>query len=345
MEAVTEAERLMDEPRKPAFARHVAGLAGACALAAALAACDLPFGLGLPSTRALEAGAAASLGESRFEVSGTYWESGEKWSVDVQLERPDREHVLVNGSKLKLEAIVIGSSAYFRGQDFLVAHVGTDPLAQNLIKAAGNAWWKGTAGLLPSLSELTAAPSFQQTFLGPAVSRRIDHVAVAGVDAAELSGARGDVYIGLAAPYPLLRVQFSGRVTIDGLEYADLVYGSYGHDFGIAAPADVIDFSNLSTLPPIYSVISVDTSKCGSPCAVSATLKNLGGLKGAKAPSTITFTMTSTANNAVIGSCQAQVVPDVGYNATTTVSCTISSLSQPANAAIVTATADNPGRG
>jgi hypothetical protein len=92
-------------------------------------------------------------------------------------------------------------------------------------------------------------------------------------------------------------------------------------------------------------VVSVDTTGCGSPCAVSAVVKNLGGMSGAKAPSTVTFTMTDSASGRALGSCQAQIQPDVGYNATTSVGCTISNSSgQPANAAIVTATADNPGR-
>jgi hypothetical protein len=43
-----------------------------------------------------------------------------------------------------------------------------------------------------------------------------------------------------------------------------------------------------------------------------------------------------------LGSCQAQVQPDVGYNATTTVSCTIDGV-QAQNAAVVTASATNPG--
>jgi hypothetical protein len=45
----------------------------------------------------------------------------------------------------------------------------------------------------------------------------------------------------------------------------------------------------------------------------------------------------------VLGTCEAPVTPDVGYNATTTVSCTMSLSGQPENAAVVTATADNPG--
>ncbi|HEY3195726.1 MAG TPA: hypothetical protein VGK42_10885, partial [Candidatus Dormibacteraeota bacterium] len=78
-------------------------------------------------------------------------------------------------------------------------------------------------------------------------------------------------------------------------------------------------------------------------CVVSALLKNLGGMNGAQAPATITFTMTDTATRQVLGSCQVQVVPDVGYNATTTVGCTIQLATKPISAASVTATVENPG--
>ena len=54
--------------------------------------------------------------------------------------------------------------------------------------------------------------------------------------------------------------------------------------------------------------------------------------------------MTDAATGHVLGSCQAQVRPDVGYNSTTGVSCTIGGVSGAPNAAIVTATADNPGQ-
>ena len=38
----------------------------------ALSACDLPFGIGSPTTRALENGAAASLQQRTFEITGFY---------------------------------------------------------------------------------------------------------------------------------------------------------------------------------------------------------------------------------------------------------------------------------
>jgi hypothetical protein len=258
--------------------------------------------------------------------------------------RPATKHMVISKADLKLEAIVVGDAAYFRGNQFLSQHLGTDPTSRNLVKIAGNAWWKGSAADVPRLQDLTDGTSFRSTFLGTAVKTRTDHVTVGGRNAIELSGPRADVFVGADSPYQLLRVRLTKGAMVDGVTEADLRY-SFHVDFRIAAPTDVIDFSNLSTLPPIYTVLSVDTSGCGSPCIVLARLKNLGGKTGAKAPSTITFTMTDSATRATVGSCRAQVQPDVGYNAATTASCTISEVSgQQANAATVTATPDNPGR-
>jgi len=47
----------------------------------------------------------------------------------------------------------------------------------------------------------------------------------------------------------------------------------------------------------------------------------------------------------VAGTCTATVSPDVGFNATTTASCTIPLSGAPPNAGVVTAAPNNPGRG
>lgn len=331
-------------PVSRALRAAVAGVAGA-SLLAAVSACQPPFGLGTPTTRGLENGAADALGAAgSFEITGSYTESGQQWSIDLQLQRPSAEHVVVTNANDKLEAIIVNSGAYFRGQKFLAAHMGSDPISQNLVSVAGNAWWKGAITLAPQLPDLTVASAFKVTLLGQAVTQRSDHVSVDGIDAVDLSGPRADVFIAAQTPYRVLRVHMKKGVAIDGMSEADLKYSNFNQDFGITAPSNVIDFSNLSTLPPIYTVMSVDTSGCASPCQVTALIKNLGGMTGAKAPSTITFTMTTTSSGAVLGSCQVQVVPDVGYNATETVGCTISMNGQPGSATIVTARADNPGR-
>jgi hypothetical protein len=337
-----------------------AAMVGAAVLVA-LSACDLPFNLGQPTTRALESGAADSLTSAKsFEIIGSYTDqlstltgpassarttlTVARVDLDLQMVRPNTEHVVIGATGSKLEAIIIGDVAYFRGHDFLSQHMGSDPLSQSLVKAAGNEWWKGAGATVPSLSDFTDGRTFGATFLGPAITQRTDRVSVGGIEAVELSGPRADVFIAAGSPNELLRVHLKSNVVIDGISDADLRFGNYDKDFGIAPPTDVIDFSNLSTLTPIYTVISVDSSGCGSPCSVSALVKNLGGRLAAQAPSTITFTMTASATGQVLGSCKAQVTPDVGYNATTTVACTISGNGLQANSAIVTATADNPGR-
>lgn len=313
---------------------------------ATLSACDLPLGLGLPTTRSLESGAAGTLVAAHsFEITGSYLEGTTRWSIDLQLVRPGSEHVIVSSTDVKLEAIILGNDAYFRGQQFLSSHMGSDVVSRSFVRAAGNGWWKGSPGHIPQLTDLTDGSAFRSTFLGQAASKRIDHLLVDGVDAVDLSGPRADVFIAAQAPYSLLGLRLKHGVVVDGIREGDLRFSHYNADFGISAPAGVIDFSNLTTLPPIYTVVSVDASGCGSPCAVSAVLKNLGGMIGAQAPSAVTFTMTDTASHQVVGSCRAQVVPDVPYNATTTVRCTIDNVAaQQSNAASITATPDNPGR-
>jgi hypothetical protein len=322
-------------------------VAAGAAILAALPACDLPFGVGLPTTRALETGAGDTLTAAKsFEITGSYIESSTRWSIDLQVTRPSTQHAIVSATNVKLEAIILGGDAYFRGNEFLSQHMGEDPLSRNLVKAAGNSWWKGSYNNLPRLPDFTDGDAFRSTFLGTAVSERTDHVLVDGMDAVELSGPRADVFIAANPPHQVLRVHLRSGAVIDGISDGDLHFKNFDQDFHTAAPTDVIDFSNLSTLPPIYSVVSVDASGCSSPCAVSALLKNLGGMTGAQAPSTVNFTITDAASHQVVGSCKAVVQPDVGYNSTTKVGCTMAGLnSQQVNAATVTATAENPGRG
>ena len=325
-------------------ARLRAAMVGAV-VTGALSGCSLPFGLGLPTTRALESGAAATLtSASSFELTGSYSEGSDRWTIDLQIERGGAEHAWVTASNLQLEAIIVGNQAYFRGQQYLSAHMGSDVVSRSFVRTAGNGWWKAAAGEVPKLPDLTDGKRLRSTFLGQASTQRIDHVSVDGVSAVEFSGPRAEVFLAAQAPYRVLRVRLKHGVVVDGIRDGDLRYGNYNRDFRISAPTDVIDFSDLSPLPPIYTVVSVDTSQCSSPCTVSAQLKNLGGMLGAPAPSTATFTMTDMASKQVLATCQAVVQPDVGFNSTTTVGCTMPDLvPQHGNALNVAAVADNPG--
>src|SRR5439155_1914216 len=119
--------------RSQVLYRARAGLVGAI-MAAALSACDLPFGLGLPTTRSLESGATGTLvAADSFEITGSYTEGSTPWSIDLQLTRPAAEHVTVMSADAKLEAIILGSNAYFRGQQFLSAHMSSDLVARSFV--------------------------------------------------------------------------------------------------------------------------------------------------------------------------------------------------------------------
>jgi hypothetical protein len=333
-------------PRSKAWFRARAAIFGAV-IVATLSGCDLPAGLGLPTTRSLEASAGATLAAAKsFEMTGSYSEGSTRWTIELQLQHGGAEHAVISGSGVQLEAVILNKDDYFRGQEFLSAHMGGDPVSRAFVSAAGNGWWKGLAGHVPQLMDLTDGNLFRSTFLGQAVTTRIDRVSVDGVAAVDLSGPRAEVFIAAQPPYPVLRVHLKSGVVVDGIRDGDLRYGHYDSDFHISTPANVIDFSNLSTLPPIYTVLLVDTSRCGSPCTVSALLKNLGGMTGAHSPSVITFTMTDLASQQVVATCPVPVQPDVGYNATTRVACTFADVAtQHGNAMGITAIPDNSGRG
>ena len=120
--------------------RARAGLVGAVVVAA-LSACDLPLALDLATTRSLESGATGTLlAADSFEITGSYSEGSNQWSIDLQLSRPGSEYVIVTTADVKLEAIIIGNNAYFRGQQFLSAHMGSDIVSRSFVKAAGNGW-------------------------------------------------------------------------------------------------------------------------------------------------------------------------------------------------------------
>jgi hypothetical protein len=89
-----------------------------------------------PTTRTLENGAAGTLSAARsFEIVGSYREAGVRWTIDLQLARPGTEHVVMGAGEARLEAIVVGKDAYFRGQRFLAEHLGSDPRSQALARA------------------------------------------------------------------------------------------------------------------------------------------------------------------------------------------------------------------
>ncbi|MDQ6710472.1 MAG: hypothetical protein M3Z11_07930, partial [Candidatus Dormibacteraeota bacterium] len=57
----------------------------AAVVVATLSGCDLPAGLGLPTTRSLESGAAATLSHANsFQIAGSYSDGSSRWTIDLQ---------------------------------------------------------------------------------------------------------------------------------------------------------------------------------------------------------------------------------------------------------------------
>ncbi|HEV2953090.1 MAG TPA: hypothetical protein VG015_03265 [Candidatus Dormibacteraeota bacterium] len=315
------------------------------AIAFVLPACDLPFGLSLARTPDLLNGAATQLATaSTFEVTGAYTVAGSPWLIDVQVVRPNTEHVKVNEKGIDLEGIQIGARAYFRGQAFLAQQLGSAPNVTNLVKAVGDRWWTSGSSTPPDFSAFTDPTRIKADFLNTLLVTRKDHLLVEGTDTAELSDPQQDLYVQEVSPHRLVRLHLKTGSTVAGISNGNIDFTNYGKDFGIVPPPEVIDFNNLSTLPPNYTVLSVDTSGCGiSTCVVAAKVQNLGGTTGAMAPSTVSFAVVDTGSGKAIGNCVATVSPDLAYNATGVVSCVVPGVSAASFvSAQVTATPTNP---
>ena len=316
-----------------------AALVIATAVAGALSACDVSFDFGQPSTRVLESGAADSIGRNAgFEITGSYLEGQTPWTIDLQVGRAGLQHLTSTGNGVTLEAVIAGDRSYFKGREFLARRVGTvDPASVALLQSAGDSWWRSASVKAPGLPNFTDGTALRATFLGSASTSRTDHLSTDGIDSVEFSGLRADVYVAAAEPHRLLRVHLRPGSTIDGITSADLHYRSFAG--AIAVPASVIDFGDLSTLPPYFVVDSVDTGGCASPCAVSAQVHNLGGPNGPTPPRKVNFRVSDPGSGRVYGTCAAPIPSGVAYNATVKVSCIVEGVGAGNyNGAAVTAT-------
>src|SRR5260221_5453394 len=202
-----------------------------------LSACEPPLGLGLATTRELENGALAGLGSARsVERAGSYLDSGDPWQVDVQVGQDGARHLVASSRGMDLEAILIGKDGYFRSQDLLARQLNGSPGSQSLARAAGNGWWKGPLASTPTFADFTQGDRVKATFINADLASRRDHVTDVGMDTAELSGPRADVYIEEAAPHELVRLRMQPGTTVDGITRADLRYRHYGADFKFVPP-------------------------------------------------------------------------------------------------------------
>lgn len=303
-------------------------------------ACDSSLDIGEPSTRALEDGVTAGIGRNHsFEITGSITEAGLIRHLDLRVDRMGAEQMVLTGDHFNLEAIITDGHSYFRGREFLAQHAAGDAGSVSLLNQAGDSWWRGSGQETPKLIALVDAESFRSNFLGPAVTSRSDHLSVEGVAAVRLMGPRAEVLIARDEPHRLLALRMRNGATVDGIVATDLRYGNYGGVPAIGPPEGAVNFRDFSTLPPLFTVEMVDGSACGSPCVVSARVRNLGGANAPGAASKIAFKLSDPASGRVYGSCVGEVPSGVRYDSTELVSCTMSipSGGEP-NGATLTAT-------
>jgi len=302
------------------------------AAALMIAACGLPFGLGKPSTSQLENGAADNMAKAKsFEAQGTFSESGTNYKFDTRYVAPSTEDIQVTQGNISYELLQMDGKVYFKGSDYLASILGSDPNAQQLVKGVGTRWYTTKNATPIDLSAITDANKVKANFLNTIATKRTDDVIFSGLDTAELTLVDGIVNITEDSPYRLVRLRSIKGQSLNGVTGFDMTFSNYGKDFGIQAPTDVFDFDDPTTWPPLYKVDSVaqkaipGTTSCDDPCVLSAVIENVGGLKGASAPSTITFTLSNASDNSSLGTCQVKIQPDKPHAQQFTVSCSIQS--------------------
>jgi hypothetical protein len=297
-----------------------------CAAALSLASCGLPFGIGRPSTADLENGAAAYLTKAKsFEMAGSFTRGSDTFKLDVQFTTPSTLHEDVTKNGVQVELIQAGGKVYYRGAEFVAGEVGSDASGKTLAKAIGNRWFTSEDATPIDTSSILDANKVKANFLTTIASTRHDDVKFKDENTAELTAFDVIVNITESSPYRVVRVRSIKGKTVDGNTDADIAVSNYNKDFGIQAPSDVFDVDDMSTWPPLYTVIDVSNARCSVPCTLSAVLQNQGGLTGAPAPSSVTFTLKNHSNGSLLGSCKATISPDVAHGSKVTKSCTISS--------------------
>ena len=291
--------------------------------------CAVPR-IGQASTSDLINGAGTELAHATgLEVSGAFSKDSEDFSVDIQLNPPHSAHITAGKSastqtSVNYEAVQIDGKDYYRSLDLARSATVDTPQAKLVARMLENRWftYKGTPF---DLGIFASAADIKANFLTDLRVSRKDDVDAGGQNTAQL--ATGDYVVNIteASPHRLVFVQTVAGKTVQGMSQAHIAIKSYNKDFAIQAPTKVIDLDDPTTWPPLYTIVSVENSQCGSPCTLSAQVKNLGGLEGASAPSSVTFELTNTANHSVLGSCTVTIQHDIAHNQTATERCTISS--------------------
>ncbi|HEV2035073.1 MAG TPA: hypothetical protein VGU71_12900 [Candidatus Dormibacteraeota bacterium] len=303
--------------------RAVVAIAAAGLLAAA---CNLPFlGPSLASTSQLINGAGDSLARaSGFEISGAFDGAAGSYTLNLKYTAPTTAHVAMTQNNLQFEFIQVDGKVYYRGKDFIASQVGSNAGAQKILHAVGDRWFSSASVAPIDMSAFTDAAKVKATFLQNFTVARKDNVSSSGIMTAELSADSYILNITEASPHRLVYLRTAPGKTVSNFTNTKLAFSNYNKSFGTVAPANVFDLDDHATWPPIYTAVSVENSRCSDPCVLSAVLRNDGGLTGAPAPSTVTFSVLDSSNN-TLGNCKVTISPDIPNGKQVTESCSISS--------------------
>ncbi len=296
-------------------------LAGGCGM--------LPLGGShLDTTAQLLNGAVDSLVKaSSFEETGAFSEGTFNFSVDIQYTAPGTVHATVQRNAIIVEMTQVGGKTFYRSLDLAAFLQASGQADLRLSRAIGDRWFTSkTASPVDVAATLTNLNQIKATFFNTLGVKRKDGVVSGGANSAELTGAGYTLDISESAPHRLMSMRTAlGKTIFGDLVNVDIAFTNYNKSFDTTAPTAALDVDDPTTWPPLYTRVSMSNAGCGDPCVLSAVFRNDGGAVAASAPSTVTFTLTKSADGSVFGGCKVAIQPDVPHGGNVTETCRLSS--------------------
>src|SRR6266446_1460993 len=266
----------------------------AVAIAALLFSGCAVAGLGRASTSELINGARYELAHATgLELEGAFTKDQSDMAVDIQTNPPHAAHIAAskqepNSQAIQVEVIQVDQKDYYRSVDLARVAAAASANAELVAHMVGGRWFTYQATPL-DLGGFANVGDVKANFLTDLKVSRRDDVDVGGQGTAELS--TGDYLINIteASPHRLVFLRTATGKTVNGLSLVHMLIKDYNKDFAIKAPTNAVDLDNPTSWPPLYAVLSVENSRCGTPCTLTAQIKNFGGGGTAPGPSTLTF--------------------------------------------------------
>src|SRR4029077_3743371 len=162
---------------------------------------------------------------------------------------PNNAYVNLTLNGVQTEIVQRDGKLYFRGSQFVVAHLGTaSAYATQVAHAIGERWWTGNnAKPVFDLSGMADLGNIKTNFFTTLGVKRKDNVNHKGVLTAELSQDGYVVNITEAAPYEIVYIQIPADKILASLSDARVELSNYNKVFEFPTPSDVFDVDDHST--------------------------------------------------------------------------------------------------